>query len=97
MVNIQGYYLRVENENFGFVVDEVHDIKDTDNAITTEDYNKFFNLQGEGKQFRIKENSTGTGLFDYIEEYIQTVDTTIKPISTEDRMKAIEDLIMGGL
>ena len=64
------YYFRIENDSFGFVVDGIHEILDTDIEITDEDYNRFFELQSQGKQFKIKENPTGTGLFDYIEEYI---------------------------
>lgn len=63
-------YLRVENDKFGFVVDGMHEIDEAiDYEITNEDYDKFFELQSRGKQFRLKEVVIGTGLFDYIEEY----------------------------
>ena len=64
------YYLRIENDNFGFVVDDIHQIRETDILITNEDYDKFFELQSLGKQFKLKEVPTGLSLFDYIEEYI---------------------------
>lgn len=63
------YYLRIENNNFSFVSDKVNNILTTDKAITNKEYNEFFNMQSKGKQFRVKEEVTGTGLFDYIEEY----------------------------
>ena len=63
------YYLRLENNSFGFVKEGIHEINDTDIMISPEDYNSFFELQSQGKQFKIKENPTGTGLFDYLEEY----------------------------
>lgn len=63
------YYLRIEDEGFGFVVEGIHDILYSDIPITTEDYNRFFELQSEGKQFRITGAPTGVGLFDYVEEY----------------------------
>lgn len=67
------YYLRIEGNNFGFVLDGIHEILDTDIEITNEDYNRFFELQSQGKQFRLKETPTGTELFDYVEEYIPEV------------------------
>lgn len=64
------YYIRIENNNFGFVVDDIHTIDEaTDHKVTQEEYYKFFELQSEGKQFRLKEVATGERLFDYIEEY----------------------------
>lgn len=62
-------YLRIENDNFGFVVDTIHEIKETDIKITEDDYNTFFEMQSQGKQFKLKNNPTGTGLFDYLEKY----------------------------
>lgn len=67
------YYLRIDNNKFGFITKEIHEIKDTDIEITYEDYNKFFELQSQGKQFRLKEISTGNMLFDYIEEFIPEI------------------------
>ncbi|MBC5626172.1 hypothetical protein H8S10_11960 [Clostridium sp. NSJ-49] len=64
------YYLRIENDKFGFVVEGIHEIDETtDYAVTQEEYNKFFELQSEGKQFRVKADATGVTLFDLIEEY----------------------------
>lgn len=71
------YYLRIDNNNFGFVVNGIHEIKETDIPISYEDYTIFFNLQNEGKQFKLKETASGDTLFDYIEEYIpEVVETT---------------------
>lgn len=66
----QNYYLRIENNCFGFLLLGLHEIRDTDIEITNEDYNEYFYLQFKGKQFRLKSEPTGAGLFDYIEEYI---------------------------
>jgi len=85
----KNYYLRIEDNNFGFVLEEIHNIKETDIPITDEDYNKFFELQSKGKQFRLKEMPTGAGLFDYVEEYIPEVIVDPTP-STEDRLRALE-------
>lgn len=64
------YYIRIENNNFGFVVDDIHTIDEaTDHEVTQEEYDKFFELQSEGKQLRLKEVATGERLFDLIEEY----------------------------
>lgn len=67
------YYFRIEDNNFGFVLEGLHEIKDTDITITNEDYNEFFELQAKGKQFRLKETAMGEELFDYVEEYIQEI------------------------
>lgn len=63
-------YLQIENNNFCFLTDDIHNISETDIYIYDEDYNLFFELQSQGKQFKLKEKATGNGLFDYIEEYI---------------------------
>lgn len=64
------YYVRIQEDKFGFVVDGIHEIDEViDHAITQEEYDKFFELQSEGKQFRVKSTTTGETLFDLIEEY----------------------------
>lgn len=83
------YYLRIEDNSFGFVIEEIHDIKETDIPVSNEDYDKFFKLQSQGKEFRLKETPTGTGLFDYIEEYTSEVIADNTP-TTEERLKALE-------
>lgn len=67
------YYLRIENNNFGFVLEGINQIQEKDIEITNEEYNQLFELQSQGKQFRLKASSTGQGLFDYVEEYIPEV------------------------
>ena len=87
------YYLRIQDNNYGFVLEEIHNIKETDIPIANKDYNKFFELQSKGKQFRIKEKPTGDALFDYIEEYIPEVVIDNTP-SMEDRLKALEKAML---
>ena len=60
--------LNKEENQFGFK-DETDKILDEDIQITNGDYELFFEKKSTGKQFRLKEISTGNGLFDYIEEY----------------------------
>lgn len=67
------FFLRKENNSFAFIVEGIHDIKESDISITNEDYNEFFELQSQGKQFRAKETPKGDKLFDYIEEYIPEI------------------------
>ena len=83
------YYLRIDGGHFGFLVEDIHTIKETDIKITQEEYDEFFKLQSEGKQFKLKEIATGIGLFDYLEEYTPEVVVDTTP-SMEDRMKAVE-------
>ena len=87
------YYFRIENDSFGFVVDTIHEIKETDIEISIDDYNTFFEMQSQGKQFKIKENPTGTGLFDYIEEYIPEPIEVIQEPRTEDYLLGLEHRI----
>ncbi len=63
------YYLKIINNNFGFIPEGEQEIKETDIVISGKDYDNFFKLQSEGKQFKLKERPTGRDLFDYIEEY----------------------------
>lgn len=86
------FYLRIDNGNFYFIVDDgLSEILNTDIEITEENYNKFFDLQSQGKQFRLKNEFTGVGLFDYIEEYApqQTANGTTTKVDTT---KIIENL-----
>lgn len=64
-------YLRlIDKDAFGFVTSDIHEILENDIEITEKMHNGFFELQSQGKQFRLKTIPTGTGLFDYVEEYI---------------------------
>lgn len=89
-------YLRIENNNFGFVTDEIHDILPSDIAISEEDYNLFFEKQSQRKQFRLKDNPSGTSLFDYVEEF--EVEPIIDDTPTmEDRVSALEMAMLESL
>ncbi|MBP3905805.1 MAG: hypothetical protein J6D12_01675 [Peptostreptococcaceae bacterium] len=89
------YYIRIQGEKFGFVVDGVHDIlADVDHAITQEEYDMFFKLQGEGKQFRVKYIPTGETLFDLIEEYTPEPIEMPVTVSLEERVEALEALML---
>lgn len=95
------YFVRIQEQKFGFIVEGIHDIDETtDHAISNEDYAKFFELQSEGKQFRVKENPTGDTLFDLVEEYIPEAVPAPVNISMEERVEALEmvmlELLDGG-
>lgn len=83
------YYLRIQNKNFGFVTDDIHTILDTDIKISDEDYSRFFQLQSEGKQFRIK-NLNGTTLFEIVEEYTTIFENTETGTTLEERVDILE-------
>ena len=89
------YYIRIQGEKFGFVVDGVHDIlADVDHAITNEDYDRFFELQSKGKQFIVKDVPTGETLFDLIEEYTPEPIEVPVTVSLEERVEALEALML---
>jgi hypothetical protein len=83
-------YLRIENNSFGFVADGIHEIKETDIEISIDDYDTFFEMQSQGKQFKLKNNPTGTGLFDYIEEYIPEPIEVKLELDAEDHLLDLE-------
>lgn len=66
---MEKFYLRIENDNtFGFVLEGIHEILDTDIPVSIEDYNKFFEIQSSGKQYKLKKTrSKGNSLFDFVE------------------------------
>lgn len=89
------YYIRIQEQKFGFIVEGIHDIDETiDHKITNEDYNAFFELQSKGKQFRVKEVPTGETLFDLIEEYTPEPIEMPVTVSLEERIEALETLML---
>ena len=66
-------YLRTTNDKIEFLVDGIHDIRDTDIPILENDFETFFKSQESGKQFRLKPITSlmenNNGLFDMVEEY----------------------------
>ena len=89
------YYIRIENNNFGFIVDGIHEILETDIEISSEEYNKFFELQSQGKYFKVKDVS-GSGLFEILEEYVPKVDNIEQPVTLEDRMINMFKAVLAG-
>jgi len=87
------YYLRIVNNDFGFRLEEENDIIESDIEITKSDYDIFFYLQSQGKQFRLKEIATGNTLFDYVEEYVPEVIIDTTP-TDKDRIKALEMVML---
>ena len=89
------YYVRIQEQKFGFIVEGIHDIDETiDYKVTSEDYKTFFDLQSEGKQFRVKEAPTGETLFDLIEEYTPEPIEVPVTVSLEERIEALETLML---
>lgn len=62
-------YLSVDKENFGFKDSVINAIVETDIPISEEIYNKFFELQAQGKQFKVK-NLQGATFDEIFEEII---------------------------
>lgn len=95
---MENKFLRIENDSFCFIVEGIHIIKETDIKLTQEEYDRFFELQSDGKQFKLKKEPTGQSLFDLLEELEPVVDPTP---SMEDRLNALEmvmlEMVMGGV
>lgn len=62
-------YIFVNEDGFGFKDPEINEILERDVQISDEIYNTFFNLQSDGKQFKIKEIN-GVTFWDIFEEVI---------------------------
>lgn len=91
---IKKMYLHIENSDFCFVTNEIHDIEVNDIEITFEDHETYFKLQSQGKQFKLKEVPTGNGLFDYVEEYEPIVAEMLPYEPTlEDRISELEKIV----
>ena len=93
-------YLHIDEENnsFGFLVEGIHNIdKDKDIQITDEDYDKFFEEQSNGKQYRLKEtrqSDNSGGLFDYVEEYVEQVETLQQEPSLQEQIEHLTQAIL---
>lgn len=61
-------YIRIENDNFGFIDPNIAEVRRSDIEISKSDYLEFLRLQSQCKQFRVK-NANGNSLFEIIEEY----------------------------
>lgn len=89
------YYVRIQGEKFGFVLEGMHEIlPDVDHAITEEEHAEFFERQAHGAQFRVKARPTGTGLFDLIEEYTPEPIEQPVVVTVEERLEALEALML---
>lgn len=89
-------YLFVNEDGFGFKVDGIHEILETDIQISDEVYNRFFELQSQGKQFKVK-NPQGTTFEEIFEEVIpepipqppSEIEQITKVLSREDTLNKL--------
>lgn len=81
-------YLFLSEEGFGFKSNDINEISDTDIPISEEVYQKFFEMQSQGKQFRVL-NPNGTTFPEMFEEIAPIID--VAPIMPTDRER-IEEL-----
>lgn len=86
------FFLRIDKEKneFGFVNEQMHKIIETDIEISDEDYNKFFESQSSGVCYRLKKTSTGSSLFDFIEEY-EPEQPEVKSEGIFEEIKALKE------
>lgn len=64
------HYLRILKDNkFTFVLAGYNEILETDIPVSEEDFTEYLNTKDIIKHYRLKGTTTGTGLFDYLEEY----------------------------
>ncbi|CEK29423.1 hypothetical protein JGS6364_00691 [[Clostridium] sordellii] len=82
------YYLRLtDNNDFEFLINSIHTIKDSDIEISKDEYDLFIEKQSKGIYFRIK-NKNAKRLFDILEEFIPE---QIDPgITNKERLDILE-------
>lgn len=87
-------YIFITKNGFGFKMDGINEILPTDIQISDVVYNRFFELQSQGKQFRIR-NINGT-TFEEIFEDIIPIPAEPQPQipSMEDRIAAVEEALL---
>lgn len=87
-------YLSVDKESFGFKDSVINEILETDIPISNEIYNKFFELQSQGKQFKIK-NLQGETFKEIFEEIIpEPVELPQEPIPQEVLTQQVAGLMI---
>ena len=83
-------YLYVISPNeFEFKDDDIHKILDSDIIVSDEIYNKFFQNQEQGKQYKIK-NQNGTTFEEIFEEVIKIPTVEVPGNTFEERLAAVE-------
>ncbi|MBE6055845.1 hypothetical protein [Clostridium sp.] len=81
-------YIYLDKEEFGFKDDEINNIEQTDIEIKQEIYNKFFEEQSKGKQFKIK-NLEGKTFEEIFQEVIpEPVDPGVVEPSPVEKLQA---------
>ena len=83
------YLYVISSNEFGFKDDEIHKILDSDIRVSDEIYNKFFQNQELGKQYKIK-NQNGTTFEDIFEEVIKIPTVEVPGNTFEERLAAVE-------
>lgn len=79
-----------DNNTFGFKDDSINNILSGDIKITDDIYTHFFELQSQGKQFKIKDMN-GTSFDDIFEEYTPEPVPHV-PTETEILQQQVADL-----
>lgn len=65
------HFIRINKDFISFLYEGAHEILETDIEISDEDFTTYFELNKEGKSFKLRDNpTTNNGLFGYIEEFI---------------------------
>ncbi|MDT8717831.1 hypothetical protein IAI10_14275 [Clostridium sp. 19966] len=85
------YIFKNSDGGFGFKEDSINEILATDVKISDELYNKFFEMQNQGKQYNLKDINALT-FEDAFEEYSVLV-TPIQPSQTELMQQTIDSQV----
>jgi hypothetical protein len=84
-------YLAIINGDITFKTPEIHEILESDVKISDEIYNRFFELQSQGKQFKIKDMNGTT----FEEIFVEVIPDAIpQPKSELEILKETVDILV---
>ena len=83
-------YIYKIDDSFGFKDDSVNVILESDTILSDDIYNKFFEMQGQGKEYKLL-NINGNGFEEMFEEIIKGISPAVP--SMDDRLSAMESVI----
>lgn len=88
------YYIFQTENDFGFKCDEIHEITETDVAISNDIHQRFLDDQAQGKIFVIK-NINGTTFDEIFEEVVEFVETPQEKLfRLEGELRATDHLMV---
>lgn len=87
-------YISIEDGLMGFKIEGIHEITEADKPISEEIYNQFFEMQGSGKSYGLKDinGSTFEEIFEEMElEYVEPQPSQLDILQEENKQLKAEN------